>query len=143
MLLPDINILVYSHRNDVPDHDDYRTWLEDTLHGAEPVALCGPVLAGFVRIVTHPRVFTPPTPLEQALEFVAALRAGPAALTPSLTEHHLDAFLAACRGGRVRGAMISDAYLAGIAISLGCELVTADRGFARYPGLRWRHPFND
>lgn len=98
------------------------------------------MLAGFVRIVTHPRIFIPPSPLSEALRFVEAPRATPATLEPPLDPTHVDAFVWAGEGGNTKGVLVSDAYLAGIVMSLDAELVTADRGFACFPGLRWRDP---
>lgn len=61
MILPDVNVLVYAHRLDSPDHDRYRNWLEGVLNGDEPFGIAELVLSGFLRIVTHPRVFRAPT----------------------------------------------------------------------------------
>lgn len=73
----DVNVLVYAHRLESPDHDRYATWLDEARAGDEPLGLSDMVLSGFLRVVTHPRVFKEPTPLASALEFVDALRAAP------------------------------------------------------------------
>lgn len=77
MVLPDVNVLVHAHREDSSDHDRCRGWLEGVASSDEPFALADVVLSGFLRVVTHPRVFSPPSTLEQALAFVDELRSQP------------------------------------------------------------------
>ncbi|MGI8844286.1 MAG: TA system VapC family ribonuclease toxin, partial [Gemmatimonadaceae bacterium] len=74
MILPDVNVLVYAHRKDTPRHEDYRAWLEGVLSGPSAFGLADLVLSGFLRVVTHPRVFKEPTPLADALAFLRAVR---------------------------------------------------------------------
>ncbi len=69
MLLPDVNVLVYAHREDVADHARYHAWLQGLLASDSAYAVSELVLSAFVRIVTHPRIFGEPTPLERALAF--------------------------------------------------------------------------
>lgn len=107
----------------------------------EPLGLADVVLAGFVRIVTHPRVFTPPASSEQAFGFVGALLAQPSAIRVVPGPRQWATFEALCRESGAKGNLISDAYLAALAIDTGCELITTDHDFARFPGLRWRRPF--
>jgi uncharacterized protein len=142
VILPDVNVLLYAFREEQPDHVRYRDWLRANLGGSEPVGLSLHVLAGFVRVVTHPGIFEPPTPLAEALDFVRAVREAPASVSVEPSDRCARIFEDVCRQSRVKGAQVSDAYLAAMAIDGGCELVTADRGFARFPGLRWRHPFD-
>lgn len=70
----DVNLLVFAHRPESPDHERYRAWLERIRHDSEPPALSGLVLSGFLRVVTHHRVFREPTPLATAVDFVQVLR---------------------------------------------------------------------
>lgn len=142
MILPDVNVLVYAARDDAPANARYREWLEDALAGPEPVALVPPVLAGFLRIVTNPRIFTQPSSLDDALRFADAVLAGPAATVPALSERLAGLLMDVCRRAGVTADRVPDAYLAAIALDLDAELVTADRGFARFAGLRWRHPLD-
>ena len=140
MIVPDVNVLIYAFREDQPDHRRYRDWLTGALVADEPVALPGCVLSGFMRIVTNPRVFAPATPPDEAARYVEALRSAPAAVTPRLGESHVTTFLRLCVEVNAKGNLVSDAFLAAIAIELDALLVTTDRDFARFPGLRWRHP---
>lgn len=98
------------------------------------------MLSGFVRVVTHPRVVDPPVPIGDALAFVAALRAQPSAVGVAPGEDHWQIFERLCLAVQAKGNLVPDAYLAALAIESGSELVTTDRDFGRFPGLRWRHP---
>jgi uncharacterized protein len=140
MLLTDVNILVYAHRRDAPDHALFREWLERAINSDEAYGISDLVLSGFLRVVTHPRVFNPPSPLSEALAFTAALRARPNCVPIVPGPRHWDVFVSLCRRANARGNLVPDAYLAALAIESGSEWITTDRGFARYPGLRWRHP---
>ncbi len=138
----DVNVLVYAHREDVDEHEAYRTWLDLARRGPEPLAIASIVASGFLRIVTHPRVFAVPTPVDAALEFLDVLHRSPAVepLTPGA--RHWSIFVELCRRIGARGNQVPDAYLASIAIEQGATWVSADRGFAGYPGLRWAHPID-
>jgi toxin-antitoxin system PIN domain toxin len=140
MIIPDVNVLVYAARDDSPRHGEYRAWLVSAMDGAEAVGLSELVLSGVVRVLTHPRVFTPPMPVADALAYVEALRAQPRAVMLRPGERHWSIFAALCRDGDARGNLVADAYHAALAIEAGAEFVTTDRDFARFPGLRWRVP---
>ena len=140
MELLDVNVLVYAHREDAPNHVQFRGWLERTIQSDAPFGLADQALAGFLRIVTHPRVFDPPSPMETALRFVEGLIGQPNAVRLAPGPRHWDLFTRLCRDASVKGNLVPDAYLAALAIESGAELVTTDRDFARFPGLRWRHP---
>lgn len=140
MLCVDVNVLVYAHRPESPRHDGYRSWLEEARRGVEPLGIPGMVQSGFVRVVTHPRVFKEPTPLDTALEFVEAVRGSPATVPIAPGERHWGIFTDLCRQLDARGNRVPDAFLAAMAIEQGATFVSADRGFAGYPGLRWIDP---
>ena len=140
MLLPDVNVLVYAHRSDTRDHERYRRWLESVLTGDAAFAISDLVLSGFLRVVTHPGVFAEPTPLEVALRFVADVRERPTCVVVAPGPRHWEIFQRLCRESGAKGNLVPDAYLAAIAIEAGLEWVTTDRDYARFPGLRWRHP---
>jgi hypothetical protein len=77
MILPDVNVLVYAHREDAVDHPQYRLWLEGVLKSGQPYAISDHVLSGFLRVVTHSRVFTSPSLINKALEFTHQVREQP------------------------------------------------------------------
>ena len=142
MLLPDVNVLVYAHREDSPDHERYRTWMEAMADGPARFALSDLVLSGFVRVVTHPRVFDRPSTVAEALAFADELRARPQRVTVAPGARHWSIFVDLCERGGAKGNLVLDAYHAALAIESGSEWITTDRGFARFPGLRWRHPLS-
>jgi len=136
--LPDVNVLVYAHRADASDHDRYAEWLRALTASAEPFALSDVVLAGFLRIVTNRRIFEQPTPMDVALRFCQRLVEWPRASLVVPGRRHWEVFAGLCQG--ISGPLVSDAWLAALAIEHGCELVTTDSDFARFAALRWRHP---
>jgi len=138
--LVDVNVLVYAFREDAPEHAAHRAWVEQLVASDEAYAVSDLVLSGFLRVVTHPRVFHPPTPLERALEFTAAFRERANAVPVVPGPRHWGIFTRLCRAAGVRGNLVPDAWLAALAVESGCEFITTDRDFARFPGLRWRHP---
>ncbi|NBV97094.1 MAG: hypothetical protein EBT30_06035 [Verrucomicrobia bacterium] len=73
MRMPDVNLLVYAHRREDPDHEFYRQWMENLANGREPFALSSLVAVAFVRVVTHPSFAPRPTPLPQALAVIDSL----------------------------------------------------------------------
>jgi len=143
VLLPDVNILVYAHREDAPDHARFRGWLQGVLEGDLAYGVSDLILAGFLRVVTHPRVFVPPSPLAHAMAFAEVIRSQPHAVPVAPGRRHWDIFTRLCREAGVKGNLVADAFLAALAIEWGAEWITTDRDYARFPGLRWRHPFGD
>jgi toxin-antitoxin system PIN domain toxin len=140
MELPDVNVLIYAHREDAPEHDKYAAWLTTLVAGAAPFALSSVTLGGFLRIVTNSSIFQPASPMELALAFCRELLARPTAAFVQPGPRHWPIMVDLIERSNIRGAMVSDAYLAALAIEHGCQLVTTDSDFARFRGLRWRHP---
>jgi hypothetical protein len=95
---------------------------------------------GFIRIVTHPRIFKLPTGWEDALRFSSELRNQPNCVVVTPGARHWEIFTGLCRAAGVKGNLVPDAYLAALAIESGSEWITTDRDYRRFPGLRWRHP---
>ena len=121
MILPDVNILVYAHRSDSPNHAQFRKWLEAVLDGDSAFGVVDLVLSGFVRIVTHPRIFKDPSSLSDALRFISEIRNRSNCVVVTPGQHHWDLFLRLCRQCTARGNLVPDAYLAAIAIEGGFE----------------------
>jgi hypothetical protein len=137
VLIPDVNILVGALRADHPDHGPLRDWLVLAAGGPEPLGLTDAVLAGFVRVVTHPKVFAEPTSINRALSQIDGLLAAPAAVRIHPDGKHWELFSDLCRGAQARGNLIADAHHAATAMQQGATWVSQDRDFARFPGLRW------
>jgi toxin-antitoxin system PIN domain toxin len=140
MLMLDVNILVYAHRQESPQHERYAKWLLDLAAGFEPFALSQPAMEGFIRVVTNPKIFKPPTETSMAFEFLRQLVGLPHCTVLRPAGQHWRIFEDLCMKPGIRGALIPDAAHAALAIETGCEWVSADTDFARFsPPLRWRH----
>ena len=142
MILIDVNVFVYAFDRDCSQHAEYRRWVEGVLNGEEPHHISDQILAAVVRISTHPKIFKRPSTLAEALEYVRMLRAQPNGVTVSPGERHWEIFMRLCQKADARGNLITDAWFAALAIESGSEWITADRDYARFPGLKWRHPFD-
>lgn len=142
MILPDVNLMVYSHHAQSDRHDDYRKWWKSTVEADVPFGMADVVLSGFIRIVTHPKIFATPLMPAAAMDAVDLIREQPNYVPVHPGDRHWSLFDDLCRRTSARGNHVPDAFLAALAIESGSEFVTADRGFARYPGLRWRHPLD-
>jgi toxin-antitoxin system PIN domain toxin len=100
------------------------------------------ILSGFLQIVTNPKVFKQPTPMDTGLAFTQLLRTQPNCVPVEPGHRHWEIFTGLCRTAGVKGNLVPDAYLAALAIESGSEWITTDRDFSRFPGLRWRHPLS-
>lgn len=140
MILPDVNVLVYACRRDSPEHEAYRRWLDGVVNGDSAFGVAELVLSAVVRLVTNRRIFHEPSTTASALDFTASLRNRPNCTPIRSGSGHWDIFTRLCRETNARGNLVPDAYLAALAIESGCEWITTDRDFARFQGLRWRHP---
>jgi toxin-antitoxin system PIN domain toxin len=142
VLLVDVNVFVYAHRPESPRADEYLGWLTQQLSGDEPFGVSESVLASFLRIVTHHRIYREPTPPHTALAFCAGVLSAPATIAVRPGARHWSLFSRLYESVGARGNVVPDAFLAALAIENGATWVTTDRGFARFPGLRWRTPFD-
>lgn len=140
MIIPDVNVLVYAHRADSPDHDRYRDWLERTVNKPASFGIPSLVCSGFLRIVTHPRVFDPPTAPAVALDQIRRLRDRPNVTSIEPGERHWQIFTTLCADSGAKGNLVADAYLAAIAIESGSRWATSDRDFTRFAALDWFDP---
>ena len=134
MVLPDVNVLVYAHREDLAGHGRYRDWLTDIVNCDAFYGMSDHVLSGFLRVVTHPRVFWKPTPLKVAVAFVTEIRDRVNCVPISPGPRHSEIFIRLCKIAGARGNLVPDAYLAAFAIEAGAEWVTTDRGLREISG---------
>ena len=140
MILPDVNVLIYAFRSDVPQHRMCHSWLagvvaSDARFGVSPLAL-----SALVRVTTNPRAFRMPSPIAEAFRFCDYLRDQPHCELVEPGERHWDIFKRLCVETDTRGSRATDTWYAALAIERGCEWITFDRDFARFPGLAWRGP---
>ncbi|GLW06271.1 ribonuclease VapC43 [Microtetraspora sp. NBRC 13810] len=141
MQLLDVNVLINAHREDADRHKDYLAFVGDLVNGEETYAVSDAVIAGFLRVVTNARIPNP-SPLDVALEFAERVRNQPHAVVLHAGRRHWEIFSRLCRETAATGKLVPDAYLAALAIEHGCEFVTCDGDFAKFKGLRSRHPLN-
>ena len=142
MILCDVNVLVYAHKEGSARHTDWNAWLQGVLDGAEPIGISDLVVSGFLRVVTHPRIFDRPSTWSEARAFADVLRNADNAVPVAPGPRHWRIFVELVDATRARGNAVPDAFLAALAIESGSEWVSADKGFARYPGLKWRNPLD-
>ena len=140
MLLPDVNVFIYAHRESSPRHGEHLQWLRQALAGPEALGVSELALSGFVRVVTHPRAFDPPSTPKQALTFAGQVLRGPSVTRLRPGPRHWELFQDLVQRASATGNRVPDAYHAALALESGCTLITNDRGFGRFPGLRWREP---
>ena len=140
MELPDVNVLVYAFRADTPHHPSCRAWLERKVTGETQFGLSPLALNALVRISTSRRIFPSPSPLGEALDFCEALLTHPRRNLVEPGERHWAIFRSLCIEANIVGPRVTDAWYAALAIEHGCDWITMDRAFARFPGLRWRRP---
>lgn len=140
MKVVDVNILVYVVNAQDERHRQITSWWAHALRGDEAIALPWPVIAGFLRVATNPRVFEQPLTSQEAVDDVAAWLIHPTVCTISETDGHWDAFKELITIGRISGKHVSDAHLAAMAITRNATLVSCDTDFARFRQLRWENP---
>lgn len=141
MIAVDTNLLVYGHREDHEWFGAASECLRRLAEGRRSWAIPWPCLHEFLAIVTHPRIFLPPTPLAIALDQVAAWLESPSLVVLGEARGYWDAFQAVALGGRIAGPLIHDARVAALCLHHGVdELWTLDRDFGRFPALAVRNP---
>jgi toxin-antitoxin system PIN domain toxin len=137
----DTNLLVYAHREDSPWHARALARVVDLAEGRAPWAIPWPCLHEFLAIVTHPRIYAPPTPLPGALDQVAAWLESPSVTTLAESAAYWPELRRALQEGQVAGPQVHDARVAALCRLHGVrELWTADRDFSRFPALAVRNP---
>jgi toxin-antitoxin system PIN domain toxin len=140
MILPDVNVLIYAFRSDLPQHEVCRRWLGGVVSGDAHFGMSTMALGAVVRITTNARAFVVPSPSNEAFGFCEDLLGQPHCQVVDPGERHWDIFRRLCIETDTRGSRVTDAWFAALAIEWGCEWVTLDRDYARFPGLKWHVP---
>ena len=139
MMLVDTNILVYANRRNAPRHAEYHAWVQGLIDGPEPYAVSDFAVAGLVRIITNHRIYKEDAAtIEDALAFATAIREQPHAVVVNPGSRFWSIFTDLCQRHRASGKLVPDVVLAALAIEHGCEVVTADRDFAKFSDVRTR-----
>lgn len=141
MIAVDTNVLVHSHRSDSPFHERAASALADLVTSGAPWAIPWPCIHEFLSVVTHPRIWRPPTPLRTALDAVDAWLASPSLVLLAETDGYMPVLSAALERDRIVGPRVHDARVAALCALHGvAELWTADRDFHAFPDLSVRNP---
>jgi toxin-antitoxin system PIN domain toxin len=140
MILADVNVLIYAFRTDVPEHAVCNPWLTNVVMKDSPFGLSRLALGALVRITTNPRTYRVPSTLAEAFRFCDYLLGQPNCQAVEPGERHWDIFQRLCIETDTRGPRVTDAWFAALAIEWGCEWITFDRDYARFPGLKWGVP---
>ncbi len=141
MIAVDTNLLVHAVRAESVHHARAIGVMTSLAEGAGRWALPWPCVYEFVKIVTHPRIFAPPTALPEAIEMIEAFMDSPTVVLLGDGPSHRAFFRETVLHGRAVGNAVHDAHIAALALENGVtELLTADRDFGRFPGLRVRNP---
>jgi uncharacterized protein len=139
--LPDVNVLLYAFRTDASENEKCWRWVRSEMESSAAYGVSPQVLSSVVRIATDRRVFAERYRLDEVLAFCSALLDRPNCVILHPGPRHWSIFCDLCRTAQASGNLIQDAWLAALAIEHGCEWITTDRDYARFPGLRWRTPF--
>lgn len=141
MIAVDTNIVVYAHRVDSPWHAAAAARLRDLVEGSGAWALPWPCVHEFLAVVTHPRIYRPPTPMARAAAQVDAWLESPTLVLLGETDGHWQAVKSLALAGKIEGPQVHDARVAALCLTHGVrELWTSDRDFSRFPGLRVVNP---
>lgn len=141
MIAVDTNILVYAHRLDSEWHKSAYRLVASLAEAAAPWAIPWPCIHEFLAVVTHPRIYRPPTPLSKALGQVEIWLESPSLRTIGELKGHWKELRELVEAGRVAGGAIHDARVAAICREHGVrEIWSADRDFGRLAGVTVRNP---
>lgn len=140
MNLVDANILLYAEDSRSSHHAEIREWWDAQLSGVAPVCLCWRVLNAYIRIGTNSRLHARPLTIKEACERVRSWFDQPCVRLIAPGDQHWTHFERMLTQGKAHGNLVSDAHLAALAIEHNCTLYSTDRGFARFPSLKWANP---
>lgn len=140
MVIVDANVLLYAVNAESIHHEPSRSWLDRSLAGAEAVGFAWVALLGFVRIGTNPSVLPVPMTVDEATDQVERWLGAPAAVLAAPTARHVGLLRGFLRESGTAGNLSTDAHLAALAVEHGAEIVSYDRDFERFVGVRHRLP---
>ena len=140
MILLDANLLLYAYDIESPVHERARAWLEETFVTEDEIGIALTSLLAFLRIGTDARAFREPMTIVQASEIVMSWLARPNVGIVQPTRRHFEVMDDLARSGKAKGPLMMDAHIAALALEHGATLLTSDRDFVRFPGLRVEDP---
>lgn len=141
MIAVDTNLLVYAHRADSKWHTEARDAVRSLAEGPRPWMIPWPCVHEFLAIATHPRIYSPPTPLSDALRQIEYWFESPSLVVDGEGPQHLARLFNLLQSGKVTGPGVHDARIAAICIDHGVDaLWSSDRDFSRFPSLPLENP---
>jgi hypothetical protein len=140
----DTNVLVYAEIANSPYHSRALKLLSELAQGPSPWAIPWPCIYEFLRVITHPKVYHPPVSIQVALQDVTSILASPSLSMLSETGSHPTMLERVVRQSGATGNLIHDAHIVALCLEHGVsELLTADRDFTRFSGLKISDPFGN
>lgn len=140
MIIPDVNLLLYAVIDGYPEHAAAKAWWEELLNGTDAVGLCSPVLFGFLRIATNPRVFDTPLQVADATAYCEAWLARPQVQYLTGGSRYLSIAFALLHQLGAAANLTTDVQIAAYALESQSTVHSNDTDFAKFPGLRWFNP---
>jgi uncharacterized protein len=142
VIVVDANLLIYSYDTDSPNHKKSRAWVERIFSDVQPVGLPWQTVCAFLRVISNRKLPGSRLTVEQAAEIVEEWLAQPNVRIIVAGEEHWSILKRMMVEGLALGPLVSDAELVALTVEYGGVLYTADRDFARFPGLRWKNPLS-
>ena len=141
MIAVDTNLLVYAHREDSPWHEAALKVLTGLANGTASWGIPWPCVHEFLSIVTHPKIYRPPTPMPIAIASIRAWMGSPTLRLLGEGPDHLDQLEPLILKSKTVGPMVHDARIAALCLSHGVrQLLSSDRDFSRFPLLKVKNP---
>jgi toxin-antitoxin system PIN domain toxin len=140
VIIPDVNLLLYSVVSAFPRHKAAHAWWEEAINSATEIGLASPAIFGFIRVATNPRVLSPPLTVEAATGYVSAWLGQPnvSYLVPG--PRHIEIAFNLLHTVGTGGNLTTDAQLAALALEYEADIFSNDTDFTRFSGLRWVNP---
>jgi len=143
MIVPDINLLVFAYNVKAVEHKEAKAWWEECLNGTTVIGLSWIAAAGFVRLMTHPKVLTDPMPVDAAVRHVGDWLDQEPVRILNPRPRFSGIFFGFLNRLGAGGNLTTDAQIAALAVENQAELHSADSDFSRFPGVRWKNPLKE
>lgn len=140
MIIPDVNLLLYVHFDGYPQHAKAKEWWEGQINADVQIGLADPVIYGFLRIGTNPKIFKPPMSIDEAAGSIEALFQQPNVFRAPAGPETFTYALRALREAGTGGNLTTDAQIAGLAVEWDATVCSNDTDFGRFPGVKWSNP---